>query len=443
MQYRKSKQHGNGNLQSKTPEHVALQRLENANQELLKVNEELHMARDLAIEASNMKSTFVANISHELRTPLSGVISLNELLLESDLTLEQQELAKSVQGCARSLLAIVNDILDLSKMEAGKIVLDIAAFNIISLAEDVCRLLAESAKRKGLILRMSVAGGIPKIVVGDPIRVRQVLLNLIGNAIKFTEEGEVVVNVSSETAETRSLLSFSITDTGIGIGDEERRFLFQPFSQVDNSNTRKYGGTGLGLSITKRLVDLMSGEIGVDSRKGVGSTFWVRIPFCKESAASNSDSEGQLLPTGQRLPADKHVLVAEDNALIRLIAVKQLRHLGLNVHTVINGRDAVESVRACHYDVILMDCQMPEMDGYEATRAIRAMESGTGMRSIIIAMTASAMAGDREKCLASGMDDYLSKPITIDHLAEKLATWFASTEQNYFGASPSNRQLIF
>lgn len=399
--------------------------LEMANQELERLNRDLEIARDQAIEASNLKSAFVANISHELRTPLAGVIGLNELLLTTRLTPEQQELAKSIHDGAQSLLTIVNDILDLSKIEAGKAELEAVPFNAIFLVQDISRLLAATAKHKGLKLGTFVDQTIPQFVIGDPTRVRQVLLNLIGNSIKFTEKGEVNVRATVESQDAENVvIRFSVSDTGIGISEEDRRFLFQPFSQVDSSNTRKYGGTGLGLSISKRFVMMMGGEIGVESEKGQGSTFWFLVPFRKEHHEPTESTE-QLAAQFERIPGNKLVLVCEDNALIQLLAMKQLANLGVQVHVMSNGREGLEAIRTCNYDLIFMDCQMPEMDGFEATRAIREEEAanGKGKHSIIIAMTASAMAGDDDKCLRAGMDDYLSKPFTIEQLRAKLLKW--------------------
>lgn len=399
--------------------------IEAFNQQLEQINNELLKARDQAIEASNIKSAFVANISHELRTPLAGVIELNELLLETELTAEQKELMTAAQDGAQSLLAIVNDLLDISKIEAGKTELESIPFNIAEQVNDIAKLLSSSARNKGLNLETIIAENIPPSVVGDPTRLRQVLLNLIGNGIKFTEKGGVSVRATvAQQAADRASIYFSVTDTGIGIAPEEHRFLFQPFSQVDNSNTRRYGGTGLGLSITKRLVKMMGGEIGIESEKNKGSTFWFQIDFNLASTMPTKSDEHRQ-PIADRIPGNKLVLVAEDNPLIQLAAAKQLNNLGVQVHTANNGRSALASIANFNYDLILMDCQMPEMDGLEATSTLRKMEAGSQLHRIVIAMTAAAMPGDKEKCLAGGMDDYLSKPFSNEQLREKLVKWLA------------------
>jgi signal transduction histidine kinase/CheY-like chemotaxis protein len=400
--------------------------LETTNRELAKVNMELQIARDQAIEASNLKSAFVANISHELRTPLTGVIGLNDLLLGTELTPEQQDLASSVRASASALVAIVNDILDLSKIEAGKAELEAVPFNAIFLVQDISRLLAATAKHKGLKVGTFVDQTIPQFVVGDPARLRQILINLIGNSIKFTEKGEVSVKavVESQDDQTVTIL-FSVSDTGIGIAPEEHRFLFEPFSQIDNSNTRRYGGTGLGLSISRRFVTMMGGEIGLESSKGEGSTFWFRIPFAKERA---NTKPRRVIPANRAiggLTGNERVLVVEDNPFIRLVAVKQLENLGIHSDTANNGHEALEALKRCKYDLILMDCQMPQLDGFETTAAIRSSQSEDGNADIVVAMTASAMVGDWEKCLEAGMDDYLSKPFELEELRAKLVKWLS------------------
>ena len=397
--------------------------LEETNQRLAELNVQLNVAKDQAIESSNIKSAFVANISHELRTPLSGVLGLNELLMESDLHPEQYELAKSIQECAQALLVIVNDILDLSKIEAGKAELQPEPFNLIFLLQDVAMLFREGARRKNLTLNTILDHAIPQFVIGDPSRLRQVLVNLVGNAIKFTEHGGVqIVATMLEQDEEKSSICFSVTDTGIGIAEFDRCFLFKRFSQVDNSNTRKYGGTGLGLNITKRLVDLMGGEIGLDSEVGAGSTFWFKISLCKERRAQALQKDAQQEPASGALLANKSILVVEDSVLIQQVAKKQLLYLGVGAQIVSNGREALDILKQRQFDVILMDCQMPEMDGFEATRQIRQLEAGTNIHTIIIAMTASAMVGDKEECILAGMDDYLSKPVTLDQLRSKLTS---------------------
>lgn len=402
--------------------------------ELEKLNLLLETGRDEAIQASNMKSAFVATISHELRTPLSGVTGLLELALFTDLTAQQRELLKTAHESAEALLVIVNDILDLSRIEAGKPNLEIVPFNAIFLIQDVARLLVELARKKGLVLSTCVDHGIPQFVIGEPTRLRQVLLNLIGNAIKFTERGEVALKAAVENRNEHEVtVRFSVTDTGIGISEEDRRFLFKPFSQVDNSNTRRFGGTGLGLAISHRLVDLMGGEIRVESQPGTGSTFSFDIPFQLEV---HPQSRFEITPSpanrqldGCCLPTAKLVLIVEDDPVLRMLTVKQLIKLGVQSQCVSNGQQAIEAVQAIGFDLILMDCHMPNMNGFEATKIIRELELANDRHIPIIAMTAGAMAGDKDGCLAAGMDDYLSKPFALQELGEKLSQWLPLGER--------------
>jgi signal transduction histidine kinase/ActR/RegA family two-component response regulator len=415
--------------------YLRAQEIQERTKELEQVNKQLQTARDQALEASNLKSAFIATVSHELRTPLTGLLGFIELLQGTSLTPEQRELAKTAGESAQALLNIVNDILDLSKIEAGKASLETVPFNLIFLIQDVSRLLSESANKKGLRLTTSVDQGIPQFVFGDPSRMRQVLLNLIGNSIKFTERGEVSVKAVVEARqEQRVTVRFSVADTGIGISQDEKRFLFLPFSQVDSSNTRKYGGTGLGLTICKRFVNMMGGDIGVESKKGEGSIFWFRLPFVIEEPEPTPAAEAAparsvgLEPAVGSVPPGKLILVVEDSPVIQMLAIKQLVNLGLQSHAVSNGRAAVEAASAMAFDLILMDCHMPEMDGFAATRAIRELEGASGRHTPIIAMTAGAMVGDRERCLDAGMDDYLSKPFTIEQLKEKLNLWLSQKD---------------
>jgi signal transduction histidine kinase/CheY-like chemotaxis protein/HPt (histidine-containing phosphotransfer) domain-containing protein len=379
---------------------------------------ELEVARRRAEDATAAKGEFLANMSHEIRTPMNAILGMTQLLARTALTAEQRDMVTTASAATESLLALIDDILDFSKIEARRLDLEAVAFDLRETIADALRLMTPRAREKGLRLESHVGAGVPSVVVGDPGRLRQVLLNLVGNAIKFTERGEVVVGaepMASPPGEVR--LHFTVQDTGIGVPAGKQWQIFGPFVQADGSTTRKYGGTGLGLTISAELVELMHGRIWIESQEGRGSTFHFSAAF---APADRAAAPPPAPPPATAL-RPLRILLAEDNAVNQKVVAGMLASGGHRVVVVGNGREAVDAVVRQPFDVVLMDLQMPVMSGLEATAAIRDAERGDGRRVPIVAMTAHAMTGDRERCLAAGMDGYVAKPIRIPDLVAALA----------------------
>jgi signal transduction histidine kinase/ActR/RegA family two-component response regulator len=382
------------------------------------VEERLRETAEQAEAASTAKSMFLANMSHEIRTPLTGLLGMTSLLLRKELGAEQRKYVETIDRSGQALLVILNDILDLSKVEAGMLTICVAPCDVRTVLQDVADVLQARVTEKDLTFAVDVAEVVPPFVAADALRLRQIVMNLAGNAVKFTDRGAITVRATWSAPGT---LRVAIEDSGIGIEQSEIARLFEVFAQGDTSDTRRYAGSGLGLSIARRLVQLMGGEIGARSAMGAGSTFWFTVPA--EPVEGKTETKTHVDVTQTRFNA--HVLVVEDDTIARFVVEKLLAEQGCRVDTATNGEEAVAAVSARTYDLVLMDCQMPVMDGYEATARIRQFESGD-RRTPIVAMTATVMPGHDERCAAAGMDDFMGKPLDLRRMQAVLTRWLKS-----------------
>jgi signal transduction histidine kinase/ActR/RegA family two-component response regulator len=411
--------------------------VESARQDLQRYASELNRLVDESAQATReaematrQKSDFLAMMSHEIRTPLNGIIGMTSVLLARQLAAADRDCVETIRSAGEALLTIIDELLDFSKIEAGCLELECAEFDLHEAIQEAMQIVQPMAARKSIRLVASNIPSLPKSVCGDIVRLRQILMNLLSNAIKFTPQGTVELKAEVESAtHSEYELRFAVTDEGIGISPEQQARLFQPFSQAEASTSRNFGGTGLGLAICKRLAELMGGKIGVKSRLGEGSTFWFTVKVSASRYVPPPAAEStQKIETPCSTVKHFRLLLVEDNNINQKVALAMLKYLGYRADVARNGLEACKAATSQHYDLILMDCLMPEMDGFEATRYLRA-QGGHCLQVPIIAMTANAFAEDRDACLEAGMTDYLSKPVREAELRRKLERWLPAVRE--------------
>jgi signal transduction histidine kinase/ActR/RegA family two-component response regulator len=400
--------------------------LERKNETLQRQARELEEARASAEQASIAKSQFLAVTSHEIRTPMNGILGAMELLIGTSLSEEQTRYVRIAHRSGTALLGLIDDVLDLSRIEASRLELRLESIELPALLSEAVELIRIGARDKGILVHVELAPGLPRWVRGDALRLRQVLVNLLSNAVKFTEGGEVVLQAARVHGDERAL-RLSVRDTGIGIPPGQLAAIFSAFTQVDSSSTRRHGGSGLGLAIVHEIVTLMGGTVAVESRPGQGSTFTVELPLEEAAEPEGWASE----PAPDRPGTAIRVLLAEDDAVNQLVVAGMLERMGCTVETVADGAAALDASSLGVHDIVFMDCHMPVMDGWEAARQIRAAETSTGRRRVaIVALTADALPSERERCLAAGMDDFLTKPVSSAQLADTIAAWTGRVTTN-------------
>jgi len=412
------------------------QELKNLLQKLEEKNKELEIQKVKAEEATREKSMFLANMSHEIRTPLNGIIGISKILEESNLDSEQKELTEIITTSGENLLNIVNDILDFSKIESGQIKLEKIDFSLKKVVESIVKLMKLNADKKGNTLSVKTDKKVPDTLIGDPYRLSQILTNLVNNAIKFTQKGTIEIRVeSSNTDEKETELLFRVIDTGIGISEDGQKKLFKEFSQTESSTSRKYGGTGLGLAICNNLTSLMGGEIGVTSTEGNGSEFWFSLKF-----GYKQQTQKDMRTEDIDIPADIKILYAEDNPVNQRVTQLLLQKIGIECEIANNGQEAIEMYKTNQFDLILMDMQMPEVDGIESAKQIRKIEQNNGVENpvFIVAVTANTFSEDKQKCFNAGMNDFISKPFKEAELKRIIKNAVTNKQIQQINEPPRN-----